>query len=121
MADQIDARNLLTGLTGQLIHTLSGQPNRVLRADAKDVIVATRKSPDGRPVPIEWVQTALDRLVRDGEIEISVASVGYRSAFIGAVLATLLGASTSRRPQAVRLAPATSEIARPSRGARSPG
>jgi hypothetical protein len=35
------------------------------------------------------VQTALNRLRDDGEVEISVDSVGYRSAFIGAVLAAL--------------------------------
>jgi hypothetical protein len=42
-------------------------------------------------VPIAWVQDALDRLDRDGEIEISVESVRYRSAFIGAVLLALPG------------------------------
>ena len=99
----IDARTILVGLIGQLIHTLTGHPNRVLRVEAADVIVATTKSPDGRPVPISWVQNALDRLVRDGEIEISVESVGYRSALIGAVLATLPGVTTSLRPAVIRL------------------
>ena len=42
-------------------------------------------------MPIAWVQDALDRLERDGEIEISVESVRYRSAFIGAVLLALPG------------------------------
>lgn len=103
MIDPIDARSLLSSLTGHLIHTLSGQPNHVLRVDATEVIVATQKSPDRRPAPIEWVQVALDRLVRDGEIEISVASVGYRSAFVGAVLATIPGARTMRQLATVRL------------------
>jgi hypothetical protein len=35
------------------------------------------------------VQDALDRLAADGEVEISVEAVGYRSAFIGAVLSAL--------------------------------
>ena len=96
MTDRIDARDLLTSLTGQLIHTLTGQPNRILSVDATEVIVATSKSPHGRPVPIAWVQDALDQLVRDGEIAISVA-------FVGAVLATLHGATTSLRPAIVRL------------------
>jgi len=37
-------------------------------------------------VPIDWVQSALDRLLTDQQVVISVDSVGYRSAFIGAVL-----------------------------------
>ena len=56
-----------------------------------------------RPVPIAWVQDALDHLVRDGEIAINVETVRYRSAFVGALLATLPGARTSLRPVIVRL------------------
>jgi len=51
--------------------------------------VAKTRSPSGQLVPIRWVQDALDRLATDGEVELSVASVGYRSAFIGAVLSAL--------------------------------
>ena len=51
--------------------------------------MATTRSPAGQLVPIKWVQDALDRLAADGEVEISVESVGYRSAFIGAVLSSL--------------------------------
>ncbi len=103
MTQRIDARDLLTGLTGQLIHTLTGAPNRILRVEATDVIVATGKSPASQPVPIAWLQDALDQLVRDGEIAINVDTVGHRSAFVGAVLATLPGARTSLRPATVRL------------------
>lgn len=70
---------------------------------ATDVIAATAKSPTGRPGSIAWVQDALDQLVRDGEIAINVATVRCRSAFVGAVLATLPGARTSLRPAMVRL------------------
>jgi hypothetical protein len=56
-----------------------------------------------KPVPLDEIQDALDRLVRDGELEISVDSVGYRSAFIGAVLATLPDVTTDVRPRRVRL------------------
>ena len=56
-----------------------------------------------RPVPIAWLGEALDQLVRDGEIAINVETVRYRSAFVGAVLATLPGARTSLRPAIVRL------------------
>jgi hypothetical protein len=40
-------------------------------------------------VPIKRLQEALDRLASDGEVEISVESVGSRSAVIGAVLSAL--------------------------------
>ncbi len=51
--------------------------------------MATEKSPEGKPIPIEWVQAAMDRLVLEGELDINPKTVGYRSAFIGAVLLTL--------------------------------
>lgn len=86
-----DAREILTSLRGQTIRTLTGRPNAVLRLEGDKVIVGTDKSPEGRPVPIEWVQAALDRLAAEGVVVISVESVGYRSAFIGAVLSSLPG------------------------------
>ena len=98
-----DARALLTGLVGREISTLTGRPNTVLRVDDYHVIVATEKSPKGQPVPIDSVQSALDRLIEDGQVEISVPSVGYRSAFIGAVLSTLPGANSKRDPLRVQL------------------
>ena len=99
----VDARSVLTGLIGREIHTLSGQPNRILRLDGDNVIVATGKSPEGQPVPIAWVQDALDMLVRDGEVAVNVETLRYRSAFVGAVLATLPGAITTLRPATVRI------------------
>jgi predicted RNA-binding protein with PUA-like domain len=110
----VDARSHLASLVGRTIQTLSGAPNTVLRLEGDDVIVATRRSPQGQPVPIAWVQAALDRLRRDGEVAISVSSVGYRSAFVGAALAALPGARTARNPQRVLL-PAPSDT-----GERSP-
>jgi hypothetical protein len=87
-----DARNLLGDLMGKPIETITGRENRVIAVDEATVLVQTSRSPKGQPVPIEWVQDAIDRLERDREIEISVASVRYRSAFIGAVLKQLPGA-----------------------------
>ena len=84
-----DARGLLESLIGRRLQTVTGRENRVLGVDADTVRVWTSRSPSGQPIPIAWVQDALDRLDRDGEIEISVQSVRYRSAFIGAVLAEL--------------------------------
>jgi hypothetical protein len=74
------------------LRTVTGQENRVLRVDADSVVVWTIRSPGGQPVPLAWVQDALDRLEQYGEIEISVASVGHRSEFVGAVLMELPGA-----------------------------
>jgi hypothetical protein len=89
--DRLNAVEVLTALTGRTIHTLTGRPNTVLRIEGDRVVVATNKSPNGQPVPIAWVQSALARLVDEGVVVISVDSVGYRSAFIGAVLSTIPG------------------------------
>ena len=55
------------------------------------------------------VQSGLDRLQEAGELEISVASLGHRSSFVGAVLLTLPGTHLSRTsPPRILLAdPAT--------------
>lgn len=64
-----DARELLQGLVGRQLRTISqGKPNTVLRVDAETVLVGTGVSPDGRSIPIEWLQDALDVLDRDGEL-----------------------------------------------------
>lgn len=65
--------------------------NRIIRVDADEVIVGTGRSPEGRPVPIVWVQDAIDMLMSNGEVEVTVEALGHRGAFIGAVLATLPG------------------------------
>jgi hypothetical protein len=64
-------------LVGREVETMIGRPNRILRVDSEAVLVETNKSPAGQPVPIRWVQGALDRLVEEGDVEISVASVGF--------------------------------------------
>lgn len=99
------ARALLLSLVGRSLQTISGQENSVLRVDADNVVVATPKSPDGQPVPIALVRDALERLGHNHEIEISVASVGQRSDFVGAVLLTLPGAEAvpGASPPRVRL------------------
>jgi hypothetical protein len=91
--ERIDARQLLMELQGKPLETLTGRPNRILGVTDDTVMVATNRSPAGKPVPIEWIQDALDRLVRDGVVDINVESVGYRSAFIGAVLKEVPGAA----------------------------
>ena len=44
-------------------------------------------------MPIVWVQEALDRLITEGNVEVSVDSLGHRSAFVAAALLTVPGAS----------------------------
>lgn len=87
-----DARALLGSLIGTPISTVTGRVNTVMRLEGDNAIVATSRSPGGQPVPIGWVQSGLERLLETREIEVSVPSLGYRSAFIGAVLLSLPGA-----------------------------
>jgi hypothetical protein len=99
-----DAKKLLESLRGKAILTVTGRQNRILEVTADTVLVWTTRSPAGQPVPVAWVQEALNRLERDGEIEISVAAVRYRSAFIGAVLQQVPGATVVRSsPPRIRL------------------
>ena len=58
-----DARALLGSLVGKPISTVTGQVNTGLRLKGDNAIVATSRSPDGRPVPIGWVQSGLERLL----------------------------------------------------------
>ena len=78
------------------------QPNRGIRSGSG---LRCHRSvwSQGRAVPISWIQDALDKLEAAGEVEISVESVGYRSAFIGAVLSQVPGARTSTAPLRVML------------------
>jgi len=98
-----DAHGLLRRLVGKTLPTLTGRPNRVIAVGSHNVLVGTTKSPDGRWIPIASVQAALDRLERLRSIEISTASVGYRGAFIGAVLMTLPGATSELKPPRIHL------------------
>jgi hypothetical protein len=97
-------RTLLESLVGQPISTVTGRPNTVLRVEDDNVVVATSRSPTGQPVPIEWVRSGLEQLLKTGEIEVSVPSLGHRSSFVGAVLLTLPGAVLIRAtPPRIRL------------------
>jgi hypothetical protein len=71
-----------------------------------DVFVRTGDTANqevGEPVPIQWVQDAGNTLYADGKIGINTNEATHRSAFIGAVLATLPGAVGLRRPARVEL------------------
>jgi hypothetical protein len=99
-----DITTFLAGLVGRSIVTLGGRTNRILAVDGGVVLVATDRSPDGQPVPIAEVQAAANLLFERGELTIDVATVGYRSAFVGAVLATLPGTAATLRPRRIVLA-----------------
>jgi hypothetical protein len=104
-------------LVGQRIETVSGRPNHVLRIEGDSVIVGTARSPKGQAVPLDWIETAVQRLLAEGETEISVPSLGYRSAFIGAVLLKLPGAFLVRSaPPRLRLEDAFSAYRRTEAG-----
>jgi hypothetical protein len=101
-----DARALLLGLVGRSIRTpRRAESNEILEVRGDNVIVGTKISPGGSPVPIRFVQEALDRLAADGEVEIHPGSLGHRrSSFVGAVLLTLPDARvTSTSPPRVVL------------------
>ena len=100
-----DARAHLQSLAGQTISTVTGRPNFVVAVQGDDVFVRTTRneSTDGDPVPIQWVQDAADVLFAEGEIGINTREASYRSAFVGAVLATISGARVLRRPARVIL------------------
>lgn len=93
----------LASRVGDTLHTLTGKPNRVLAVSGRYVLVGTARSPEGKPVPIAMVQAAVDKLYSSGEIAVDVETVGYRSAFVGAVLTSLPGTVATLRPRTVRL------------------
>lgn len=101
---KLDARRYLFALKGRTLYTIGqGKANRILSIDRKTVTVGTEKSPKGAGVKIERIQDALDRLATKGKVEVNGKSLGSRSGFIGAVLATLPGAEVDTKPAAVRL------------------
>ncbi|MGW4928618.1 hypothetical protein ACWEOH_05625 [Agromyces sp. NPDC004153] len=84
---------LLRELIGIEIPTPSGsRANTILAVDSDQVIVATSRTPSGQTVPISDVVAAMDLLRREGVIDVTVDVLGYRSAFIGALLLQLPGA-----------------------------
>lgn len=86
-------KGFLRSLIGTAIPTVSGsRHNRILAVDSRDVIVATDRAPTGQPVPISEVIAAMERIKEQSVVEVSVDALGYRSAFIGAVLLQLPGA-----------------------------
>ncbi|GAA1275916.1 hypothetical protein GCM10009609_43650 [Pseudonocardia aurantiaca] len=100
-----DAADLLRRLIGVPLSTLRGQRNCIVGVTSPNVLVATKRAPDGQPVPIEQVQHALDMLrANSGGVVVDPEHLGYRSSFIGAVLLTLPGARVHGSPPMLTLA-----------------
>ena len=98
-----DAKEYMQALEGVTLSTLTGRPNEVIRVEPTAVLVGTARSPQGKLVPLAEIQRAVDKLLAEGTLLISVESVGYRSAFVGAVLATLTGVRTELHPRRIIL------------------
>lgn len=105
------ARALLEQLQGREIRTVTGVRNRILSVHDDTVLVGTGRSPAGQPVPIAWVQEGMDKLARDGEVEVTTDALEHRSAFVAAILLTLPDTSAISGPPArvVRGVPRASE------------
>jgi hypothetical protein len=89
VGDAPDMKAFLEALVGSTIYTLHGSPNRITAVTENAAVVVSDRSPHGRAFPLAPVQDAANRLYESGELKLDVKSVGYRSAFIGAVLSAL--------------------------------
>ena len=108
-----DARAVLAPLLGRTISTVTGKPNTVLALHDDVVLVGTGRSPAGTPVPLAMVQAGLDALFAERFVNVDVPSLGHRSAFVGAVLATVAGASVeSTTPPRIVLVPDIDDLYR---------
>lgn len=105
----LDASELLDALIGVEIQTATGRPNTVLDVRGAEVLVKTERSPGGQAVDISDVQNGLDTLTEHGSVRVTVGALGHRSAFVGAVLATLPGAQFTGSPAEVTLSKLTSD------------
>ncbi|MCE6993299.1 hypothetical protein LZG04_00530 [Saccharothrix sp. S26] len=82
---------------------MSGKSNTILAVRGDNVIVSTERSPQGEPVPVSAVQKGLNLLATQGSVRVTPGKLGYRSSFVGAVLAVLPGARFTGRPTVVVL------------------
>ena len=105
------AAEVLRSLIGEEIRTIVGAPNMVLAVHGQTALVGTNRSPQGQPVEVAAVQDGMDKLRARGTVSVTVEELGHRSAFVGAVLATLPGASATARPAAVTLGAAPGRAA----------
>jgi hypothetical protein len=98
-----NAIDLLTELVGIEIRTASGKSNTILQVRGDNVVVRTERSSEGQSVPVGTVQRGLDLLAARGSVRVAPEELGYRSSFVGAVLAVLPGARFTGKPAVVVL------------------
>jgi hypothetical protein len=94
---------LLRSLIGEEVQTATGMPNMVLAIHGDTALVRTNRSPEGQPVEVGEVQKGLDKLRMQGSVRVNIDELGHRSAFVGAVLATLPGAQFTNNRATVTL------------------
>ncbi len=99
-----EALELMRDLVGLPLPTVDGRINRILALEGDNALIATGKSPDGELVPAADVQRGLNLLRRRGSVRVHPDDLKYRSAFVGAVLATVPGAEVTRQPARISLA-----------------
>jgi hypothetical protein len=92
------------------IATLTRRPNTVLNFDSHAVVVAARRSPSGKPVPLDWAGIRIRRLLRMGKLRSASPHSDPRGSFVGAALLQVPGAFLvpGRHPR-VRLLDAASQ------------
>jgi hypothetical protein len=105
------ASDLLRSLIGEEIRTVTGTPNMVLAIQGDMALVRTSPSPEGQPIEADEVQKGLDKLRVQGSVRVNMDELGHRSAFVGAVLATLPGTQFTNNPATVTLAAPVSVLA----------
>lgn len=98
-----DVSALLRSLIGDPIETVTGSVNTIIEVEQKQVMVTTNRSPQGQWVDVRDVEAGLEKLYAQGSVLVSVAELGHRSAFVGAVLATIPGTVVSLRPALITL------------------
>jgi hypothetical protein len=104
------ALDVLEPLVGHEIRTVTDDlPNKVFGVSGDTVMVGTKKSPNGSPVSVSDVQRGLDLLAAQRSVELNTTELGHRSSFVGAVLATLPNAQTSKSPPTVSLTQLTTD------------
>jgi hypothetical protein len=113
-----EVREHLASLVGRRVETITGQPNDIVRLEGDRVFVRTARtrSSAGKPVDVPLLEEGARRLSRDGELRIDPRSVGYRSAFVGAVLGSMPGVQMLRDPARLALSGAGASAARAEAG-----
>ena len=97
------ASELLRSLIGEEIRTVTGMPNMVLAVHGDTALVRTNRSPKVNRSKSARSRRASTSSGCTESVRVNVEELGHRSAFVGAVLATLPGARFTKNPATVTL------------------